>query len=74
MALAWEIRSTTSSGRPATRAASSSGARGHVPSEWGKSDSQQTLSTLSSSSSFTPMGSLMKQQRMWRLKTSVGPA
>ena len=49
-----------------------SGPKGHELSLCGKSDSQHTLSMLNSSSSFTPMRSLMKQHMMLRLKISVG--
>src|SRR5262245_39055038 len=54
-------------------AATTSGPSGQGLSECGKSLSQQTLSTLNSSRSFTPTASLMKQHKMCSSKTRRGP-
>jgi len=72
MAFSWEILLIVASSKPSRVTSSSSGAFGQVPSECGKSDSQQTLSMLKWWSSSTPTVSLMKQTRMWSLKICVG--
>ena len=51
----------------------SSGAFGQLLSEWGKSDSQHSMSVSNQSMCCTPIWSLMKHERKWRLNTSVGP-